>query len=282
MKHLQLSFDDKQFAAGLKGLYATPNHYDHVIDEDAAVFTPSGTLLGILVRGRVPTEVQQEALAQLATVNGMPSNRSVAVYRGSQQPRIRVGDGMLSNTRAVARNVLELLDARGVRTGQLGGMDKSATRRKGQTAQCRLTSWTVEHPEVLDAAKRLILIADEVFREQLADRHAAQLSVVSLAPKPYQIFETAFSTITVNKNWRTAYHTDKGDLKAGFGVMLTLGDFSGGLLVFPRFRAAFNMRPGDVLLADVHQFHGNTQINGDRISCVMYCRQHIARCRTEK
>jgi 2-oxoglutarate-Fe(II)-dependent dioxygenase family protein len=86
------------------------------------------------------------------------------------------------------------------------------------------------------------------------------------------------TTITVNKNFRTAIHTDRGDLKVGFSSLTGLGKFSGGLLVIPRYRVAFNIRPSSVLMMDTHEFHGNTRITGDCISCVLYCRERITRC----
>ena len=54
----------------------------------------------------------------------------------------------------------------------------------------------------------------------------------------YVIGDTAFSTVTINNNWRTALHQDAGDLKEGFGnlVILQEGDYDGGYLGFPQFK----------------------------------------------
>ena len=48
------------------------------------------------------------------------------------------------------------------------------------------------------------------------------------------IAETCFSTITVNRNFRTALQRDSGDYRQGFGVMFvcTTGDLKGDIFYF--------------------------------------------------
>jgi hypothetical protein len=101
---------------------------------------------------------------------------------------------------------------------------------------------------------------------------------------------TPFTTITCNKSFRTAAHIDAGDLKEGFGVMCSMGDFEGCDLVFPRYRTAVRYREGDVLLANVHQVHGNTPLltpegkepklgrEPERLVCVFYYREKMDQC----
>ncbi|SRR5258706_5699529 len=92
---------------------------------------------------------------------------------------------------------------------------------------------------------------------------------------------TNFTTVTVNKKLSTTYHRDEGDLEGGFGVLFTLGRFKGGQLVMPAFRCAIDYQPGSMLLMDVHETHGNLDnIEGDRITCVLYAREHINECGT--
>jgi|SRR5579859_396732 len=273
MKLLQPSADDKQGALQLKGTYANESQYDDVVNDDTIVLTPDGEVLAILVTGVISSRARCRAYKHLSTVSGLPSNRATAVYRGSSLPRIRKRDGKLSRTRQVAHSVLDLLKEKGTRTDILGYMDASP-----RIPRCRKTGWTLSNPEVLRGIGKFVHEVDDVFRSWVADRYAAQLAVVQQAPG-WHIHRTAFTTITVNRNFRTAYHTDKGDLKAGFSSVTTLGKFAGGLLVMPRYRVAFNVKPGSVLLMDAHEFHGNTQIVGERIACVLYCRGKINRCK---
>lgn len=84
----------------------------------------------------------------------------------------------------------------------------------------------------------------------------------------------------------TAVHKDAGDLKEGFGVLtaFSAGKYDGMYFCLPEWKVAFNLRTTDVLLADVHQWHGNTPpfncLPGryERISNVFYYREGIKYC----
>ena len=58
--------------------------------------------------------------------------------------------------------------------------------------------------------------------------------------------------------------------------MTAAGDFSGGELVLPRFRIAFALRPGDLLIFDAEEVHGNLPIIGERVSLALYCGRWIS------
>jgi Spy/CpxP family protein refolding chaperone len=76
-------------------------------------------------------------------------------------------------------------------------------------------------------------------------------------------------------------------LKQGFGVMSCMrrGRFEGCYFVFPKYRIALDMGTGCVLCADVHEWHGNSPIKGnkgmfERVSLVLYYREQLKRCGT--
>jgi len=96
--------------------------------------------------------------------------------------------------------------------------------------------------------------------------------------------ETVFTTITVNKTFRTAAHRDAGDFSNGLSNLLVLsnnGNYTGGYLILPEVRIAVNVRPGDLLLVNNHEYiHGNTPIElqddvAERISLVCYLREKM-------
>jgi hypothetical protein len=66
----------------------------------------------------------------------------------------------------------------------------------------------------------------------------------------------------LNRNFRTALHKDDGDFKEGFGnlTVLEYGQYSGGATCFPRFGVGFNVRTGDFLAMDVHEWHCNNEM----------------------
>ena len=119
----------------------------------------------------------------------------------------------------------------------------------------------------------------------IPDRHKSQLKQARQTPK-FTIKNTAFSTVTINYNWRTALHTDKGDLPQGFGnlVVLEEGKYHGGYTGFPQYGVCVDVRHGDFLGMDVHKFHCNTKITPitkdySRLSLVCYLREKMIRCK---
>jgi hypothetical protein len=120
---------------------------------------------------------------------------------------------------------------------------------------------------------------DRVYQTFLPQQYSRQMEYVRTVPEQWKIAGTAFTTLYVLRNCPTALHVDKLDLPESFGVMSTLGDFRGGEICFPKYRVAVDYRPGDVLLADVHELHGNFPVtSGERVSCVLFVRQGIHEC----
>ena len=86
----------------------------------------------------------------------------------------------------------------------------------------------------------------------------------------------------MNKNFQTGIHKDAGDFKDGFGNLTVLqnGDYEGAYTVFPQYGVGIDVREGDFLAMDVHEYHANTSIilkddKSARISFVCYLRNSI-------
>ena len=95
---------------------------------------------------------------------------------------------------------------------------------------------------------------------------------------PFRIGNSCFSTITTNKNFRTALHRDKGDFgKLGVMSVFEEGSYEGSYTGFPKYGICFDMRQGDLLIANVHEWHCNTEKigDGDRVSIVCYLREGL-------
>jgi hypothetical protein len=103
---------------------------------------------------------------------------------------------------------------------------------------------------------------DAQFKRLVPDAYKKQHAAVS-KKKMYQISDTAFSTLTINMNFRTALHKDAGDYAGGFGNLSVIewGKYHGGETLFPRFGAGFNLRTGDFVALDVHEWHCNAPLN---------------------
>ena len=77
-----------------------------------------------------------------------------------------------------------------------------------------------------------------------------------------KIPKTSFSTVTINRNFRTAMHRDAGDFKDGFGNLTVIerGKYHGGYTIFPQYGVAIDLRNNDFVAMDVHQWHCNTPL----------------------
>lgn len=149
----------------------------------------------------------------------------------------------------------------------------------------RLASYNDHNPELFAKGVPFLQTLDRAFAELLPQRHKAQKDFVDSLDEHFRIADTAFTTLTINKTFRTAAHLDAGDYGPGFSNLLVLSNddnFTGGYLVLPEFRIAVNVRPGDLLLIANHTaIHGNTPIvlgseTSERISVVAYAREDLA------
>lgn len=154
---------------------------------------------------------------------------------------------------------------------------------------CRKTRFTASDPEAWSECLPFIRACNKVFFREMRGRYSVQRKVAIQTAPDWVIGKTAFTTMTVNlwddtHDARTPVHTDRGDLAEGFGVLsiLSSGDYSGGYLIFPAYQIAVDLRTTDVLLADVHEYHGNAPIvpagAWERIACVLYYRTDMRRC----
>ena len=148
----------------------------------------------------------------------------------------------------------------------------------------RATSYTQNHFDKFKMAFPFLQSLARGFKELLPWRYGNQMEAANKIDSRFLVPGTPFTTVTVNKTFRTACHRDAGDFSDGLSNLLVLsnnGNYSGGYLVFPEVRVAVNVRPGDLLLVNNHEIiHGNTPIvlNDDaaeHISLVCYLREKM-------
>lgn len=147
----------------------------------------------------------------------------------------------------------------------------------------RATSYTQNNFDKFKLAFPFLQSLNRGFKELLPTRWAAQKEAATSIDPAFIVPETVFTTITVNKTFRTACHRDAGDFTKGMSNLLVLSNnskFTGGYIVFPEYEVAVNVRPGDLLLVNNHEIiHGNTPIiceeGSERISLVCYFREKM-------
>lgn len=263
---------DSAKAGTLIGEYLNRTHYTRLVRGDATCFSAeTGRLVLMLVKQCLPKELCQEAYEHLRTVSKAPNNRGTAVAgKGAMMPGI-TRDGMLSQRLGVPESVMAA--AGNPKSDFLGFFDYDDDRG------CRETEWTGSHPEVLAGAEPFIREINETFKAMLPRDYATQWAEVQKVPAELRIGETAYTTLTANKDLRTACHRDEGDLRDGMGCMATLGKWQGYEFIMPQYSIAADYQPGDLLLADVHLAHGNGPSGGgERVTTVLYCRERMHLC----
>lgn len=254
----------------MEGKFLTKAHFqgEPLRDEDIDVYKPDGTVLLKLRRKALPARLNRYVYDDLVKAARPTSNRGMAAGGGRYRPLKK--DGTRSRT-VYAKQVL---------SGVVGFLDRSS-----REPHCRATAFTGQESARWARIAALAQEVNAVFADTLPERYAAQMAMVGQTRPDWIIPGTAFSTVTVNRNFRTAVHTDEGDLPEGFGVITAdrRGPYEGGVLVFPKYEIAVDLHPGDVLLCDVHEFHGNTAFAGfdgeyERLSCVFYYRREMIKC----
>lgn len=126
---------------------------------------------------------------------------------------------------------------------------------------CRLTSYTQRYFDNYKRGIPFIQALNNCFKTLTPKEYNKQLDRAN-KQKSFKIEDTAFSSVTINRNFRTALHMDAGDFKEGFGNLSVIerGKYTGGYTIFPRFKIGFNVRTGDYLAMNVHEFHCNTEM----------------------
>ena len=126
---------------------------------------------------------------------------------------------------------------------------------------CRLTHFTRTNFEKYNEGIPFLEQIDRMYKKLTPEHHKRQLDRANKKPQ-LKIKDTAFSTITINRNFRTALHRDAGDYSEGFGNLTVIerGKYQGGYTIFPQFGIAVDVRNNDYLAMDVHQWHSNTEI----------------------
>ena len=276
------------------GKFLDERHYDMVVKESTKVLKPDGSILLVYIKDALPRKLCETTFEVMKKVPVMQAgDRGIAaglltdpnderIDRTYGEPKEVTGaryyrrkeDGTYSNQSIAVP----------VNSGIIGYFDRS-----GRQPYCRQTSFNADKAELFEQARPFFKKVSEVFKEQVPERYQAQADYVAKIHPDFVIPETVFTTITVNRNFRTAAHFDKGDYAPGFGVMAVLqsGEYEGGYLIFPQYRVALDMRTGGLAMAQVHSLHGNSEIKGKtgeftRISLVLYCRAAMSECGSQQ
>lgn len=295
-----------------EGEYFDESHYDLILNKDADVYTDDGLLL---------LKLRKKCLSNTECRNAVDSLRDASRKKHENRG---ASAGPLSRDK-MANYIGELVNPGKFRTkfkssvsgilskqatsnlspsNIIGFFDKPDRNLKGKGAPCRLTAFNRDYPELWNETVPFLKSCDKMFEKLVPNRYNAQKKICQETPD-FAIADTAFSTVTINYSWRTALHKDAGDLVEGFGNIIVLEDhknpnhFKGCYTGFPQYGVAANIRQGDFMAMNVHEWHCNTEfipqsdnVGGkwkekdklndwyfNRLSVVCYLREKMIRCK---
>ena len=142
----------------------------------------------------------------------------------------------------------------------------------GYTGSGVLSYWTRTHPATVTALRPILKRMLGVYKRVAPRAYRTQVRKCSL-----RFLNMPITSIASNCNFCTGLHKDKNDLEGTMGVMLVAGDdkVRGAELVLPEYGVAVDVRAGDVIVFNIHLWHGNAPFKGaafKRLSLVAYAR----------
>ncbi len=270
MKHLNAQRKNK---ADFSRRFVDEHNYDTLLTESTTVMFEGKPLL-VFLKNVIPLDVNRAAIAAAKTMPLATNNRGTA--GGIQAVRKIKEDGTQSNT-------LRVQVGWEVNSGIIGFFEREARR-----PYCHATAWTDKYRGEFNT--RIVPLAElvaQLYSEYCSEAFSYYQSFANKTPKDWLIGKSPFTTITVNKNFRTACHKDAGDLPGGRSCMTVMseGNYKGAHLVLPSFGLGVDIRMGDLIIFDPHEFHGNTQIvklspKAARYSMVFYYRELMQFCKS--
>jgi len=279
--------DDKQIK-DITGKFLDESYITHLCNEDTIVRKEDGQPLAVFIKNCIPGKLCEDAYYSLRKAVALSNNRGQAA--GPIPPDVKVGDkidgltvGKIDGNRFWPLKKDGTLSrspkAKAVYSSIIGYADRYA-----RIPYCRTTEFTYKHFEKYKKALPYIQFISDKFKEYLPERWANQKKQWDETHSDFKIHNSVFTTVTVNKNFRTAAHYDNGDLEEGFGnlTVLKTGNYKGGYTVIPKYGVAVDVGNCDLALFDVHELHGNTKIESnesyERISVVSYFRKKMIQC----
>jgi hypothetical protein len=263
MRILPLSSGYREAADNLVGQFADSSNAILFIDSDTTLLS-DGVIRAVFLRKVIPTHLHKLAFQFWKSVDEPLTNRAAAAGTESLHRSVGLG-GKLSPRRGVNEHVEKVLKDAGAAQGVLGRDAKNGCR----------TKMTLKHPEMLNGNQGLIELVDSLYAKHVPSLYSVQRTAINENPL-CGIWGTVFSNIYILKQWATAYHKDDNNLLGVLTAIIACGVFSGGELLLPRWQISIAVQPGDLLLFDPQQVHGNLPFKGERLSAAFYCARAIA------
>lgn len=252
-----------------KNKYVKPTMIKDIITEDTDAYdADSNKLLLKFRKQKLPKKEIDEFYENVIAF----AQRSYSTNRGS------VSGSVSKNVRdnpKVYSNIIGYMDS-------FSPKQKYLARLKNQTLKynARECRFNAEYPEKYKHLIPLIQSIDHYYKALVPEYYKNQYKKANQTH--FRIPKTSFTTITTNVNFQTSIHKDKGDDEEGFGNLTVIenGKYTGAETCFPQYGLGIDVRQGDILFMDVHQWHGNLPMkpidkDAVRLSVVCYLRYNV-------
>lgn len=262
-----------KYCEAKEGYYYPEEHYSQIIKEECSVYDiDTGKILAILCKGVIPVEDRQKYKDILRS----PS-RSKTKNRGNGAGKCDIKRFPPQAHKLVDKNN-NPIDENKTHTSVFYQKEDGSFCNRGQSnlvrsgcagyfdkrgkLPCRQVAWSNKNPEKHNALIPLCECIADKHKEVDEESYNKQLERIMMKPE-YRFGESIYSTLTLNYDFRTASHRDKGDFKAGLSTLTILedipGNYEGLYLGLPEYKICFDVRDGDILFFDTHQIHCNTE-----------------------
>jgi hypothetical protein len=253
---------------GVGNKLLTSDDYDLRIVDSTVGVLPDGTTKFLFLRGALPAERAAAAwtfFRRLRFGNVRKSNRKA--FRKSHggemvmgylpTPKPRKTSPTRDNPLAYNLVITPLCMVLGNVMDQHAEHLPTAVRNQGARA-------AMNGPRLVGAELRTLV--DQPGIRKLQDDGSWRTFTDADIPLPQ------FSTVQINESVICPSHRDSRNA-SGFSCLTAFGRWAGGDVCFPRLRVAFALKPGDVLIADMQEQHGNVApLAGVRVAVVCYLR----------
>jgi len=258
--------DEKMDALG--NTYVKSSQINLIINDDTDVYNADGTKLLICFRKNKLTDSKIQSFYDNVIKFAMSKTTNRGSTSGSNKKHVGYNPKIMTN-------IIGYFD-------KFGPTQKHIITRKNikNLLNVRETRFNMDYPDKFKKMLPLVKEIDEYYKLYAPEYYAKQRKKANQTP--FKITGTSFTTITTNVNFRTSIHKDKGDDDEGFGNLIVIedGKYTGAETCLPQYGVGVNVRRGDVLFMNVHEWHGNLPMkpendNVKRLSVVCYLRRNL-------
>lgn len=256
------------------------NHYHTLINKDIDIYTPEGHLLFSIRKNIIPKKISAIAKKHLLphALSAKSNNRGIATGKvnidsmnksiveildpGNFKTRVKYDDGHVSKYK-ISNNCKSMI---------AGYYDKS---KHCNNTNIRLTAFSNKYVDDWYNTIIYVQYLDKIYKSIYKSNYLNRKKKTKLI-KYGIIDDTIFTTLTINYNFRTACHVDKGNDE--YSILTVIGNWKGCYLGYPQYGVCVNVEEGDFLIMNPYEYHCNTEFTGssnNRMSIVTYSRNGI-------